>query len=64
MLRNEVFAEATDWCPELAGGIHIRYTCPKCGIMPVLQNHFWLLAELRASEADDALVDTQTGRPA
>eukprot|EP00974_Lingulodinium_polyedra_P063202 6100105-Lingulodinium_polyedra.AAC.1 len=32
--------------------------------MPVLQNHFWLLAELRASEADDALVDTQQGRPA
>eukprot|EP00974_Lingulodinium_polyedra_P005356 505303-Lingulodinium_polyedra.AAC.1 len=56
-MRDEVFAQATDWCPELAKGVHLRYTCPYCNYMPAFQNHFWLMAELRATEADDHLVD-------
>eukprot|EP00974_Lingulodinium_polyedra_P104063 10072813-Lingulodinium_polyedra.AAC.1 len=42
-MQAELFVSATDWVVELFGGIHLRYACAYCNVMPMRSCDFWRL---------------------
>eukprot|EP00974_Lingulodinium_polyedra_P105528 10217338-Lingulodinium_polyedra.AAC.1 len=50
--KKETFKTATDWIVEVTPGVHVRYTCAWCVIMPVKSSDFYRMTKERTPGTD------------